>query len=767
MGEGGLYDEAAARLEVLLDLLVGLLDVDALVVGHLGGVAAGAVDGVGGDSSRLMTPWAMATRRDRLEVGERGGAGGGVGHDADALVDEALGVERLEDPPYGLHEVDVHGLVAVSQPKRRVDIVAGGVGVSGDNVLDGAGEEMAVVGQTGGEGRAVVEAEGFPALGLLERGLEGVDGTPVSDDLFLLGGEAEGGGGVVLAERGCRIAWILGAMMVGEKQREALTPRQHLLSKSNTQQGEPHRSSAAAASAALCCAAAAAALEECEECRKKASERIPPRLVRSRGNSSQKWRLPCESKSDRKMLGRNSRRTNEFVRPTRRAEFSFLVGRCCQKATHAGPLASRLSPLASARATPTHSHSCCNKSDSGSGSIDGTLPTLAKLPPPTLVHRATELASPPPHVRSTPTQLSQAGDALEAAILQGVDANPASTYREDRRAASSHSAPNTDDELGSDLSHHDDDRHLYSATTRTICPPPHLPSRRRCGQGRAELAHANRGAEGATNTGPKGVLRDQQLRAAQESAARSAAVHATNRRMESLALSSETYTQQVERERREAALRLHHELDDDQHTVSREAIADLQAKERRREARIAELKAFHASRSAADPTASAGVGSNERWFGHLREVDERGYVAAIDNEVHDVPIVIHIYSKAVEQCKRAHRRPRRPRTRLPAHQVPPGPRPPPLASDTVPRISDEEFDELNPKTLEVLPDAARVSCGQARGQPGACGSRPPLESRFGTGSSHSATAPRCHPTSSQPAPLATDPFSAHVDSDDD
>ncbi len=86
-------------------------------------------------------------------------------------------------------------------------------------------------------------------------------------------------------------------------------------------------------------------------------------------------------------------------------------------------------------------------------------------------------------------------------------------------------------------------------------------------------ARRNRGAEGATNTGPKGVLRDQQLRAAQESAARSAAVHATNRRMESLALSSETYTQQVERERREAALRLQHELDDDQHTVSREAIA--------------------------------------------------------------------------------------------------------------------------------------------------------------------------------------------------
>lgn len=300
--------------------------------------------------------------------------------------------------------------------------------------------------------------------------------------------------------------------------------------------------------------------------------------------------------------------------------------------------------------------------------------------------------------------MSGTGDALEAAILQGIDTNPASTYREDRRAAASHSAPNTDDELGSDLSDHDDDRDLYRRDDEDDLPAASTSPRGGDAIKRVQNSRtANRGAEGATNTGPKGVLRDQQLRAAHESAARSAAVHVTNRRMESLALSSESYTQQVERERREAALRLQHELDHDEHTVSREAIADLQAKERRREARIAELKAFHASRNPAHPTTvSMGVGSSERWFGHLREVDERGYVAAIDNEVHDVPIVIHIYSKAVEQCNvltaalaaLARVYPRTKFLQVQAAAIGFGHN----ADD-----DDEEFDELNPKTLEVLP----------------------------------------------------------------
>ncbi len=327
--------------------------------------------------------------------------------------------------------------------------------------------------------------------------------------------------------------------------------------------------------------------------------------------------------------------------------------------------------------------------------------------------------------------------------MQGIDANPTSSYREDRRAAaaSDASAPNTDDELGSDLPDDDDEeRDLYynddddddddhrGATSHTGIASSSGGSGVK---GIQNSRTANRGEEGATNTGPKGVLRDRQIKAQQESAARSASIHATNRRMEGLALSSETYTQQVEREKREAAQRLHREnLDSDDEdaggaAVSREAIADLQAKERRREMRIAELKSFHSARNSAlisgNPASiaigaatstTATVGATDRWFGHLREVDERGYVSAIDNEHRDVPVVIHIYSKAVAQCNvltaslasLARQYPRTKFLQVQAAAIG-------FGRSTNEDDEEEEYDEYNPKTLEVLPTVLVYKAG--------------------------------------------------------
>ena len=48
-----------------------------------------------------------------LEVGQGGAAARGVGHDPEALVDEALVPELAEDPPDRLHEGGVEGLVVV------------------------------------------------------------------------------------------------------------------------------------------------------------------------------------------------------------------------------------------------------------------------------------------------------------------------------------------------------------------------------------------------------------------------------------------------------------------------------------------------------------------------------------------------------------------------------------------------------------------------------------------------------------------------------
>ncbi|EST08500.1 Phosducin, thioredoxin-like domain protein [Kalmanozyma brasiliensis GHG001] len=291
--------------------------------------------------------------------------------------------------------------------------------------------------------------------------------------------------------------------------------------------------------------------------------------------------------------------------------------------------------------------------------------------------------------------MSASQDPIEAAILQGIDAQPASSYQEDRRAAATSSAPNTDDELGSDLPDDDDDlyqnddddashtRYGSAATTTTAGG-----SR---SHGLSSSRTATRGEEGATNTGPKGVLRDRQLRAQQESNARTAAVHATNRAMESLALSSETYSEQVAREKRETLARIGQETrESDDDSVSQSAIADLQAKEKRREARIAELKSTRTT---------TPIAGSERYFGHLREVDERGYVAAIDNEDPRIPVVIHIYSKAVAQCNSltaslASLARLYPRTKFLQVQA---------SAIGFGQEDEEEYDELDPKTLEVLP----------------------------------------------------------------
>ncbi|KAJ9475155.1 Phosducin domain-containing protein [Pseudozyma hubeiensis] len=306
--------------------------------------------------------------------------------------------------------------------------------------------------------------------------------------------------------------------------------------------------------------------------------------------------------------------------------------------------------------------------------------------------------------------MSGTADAIEAAILHGVDSQPTSTYREDRRADSGGSAHNTDDELGSDLPSDDDDD-LY-ANDEDGAGGAHESHSRTASSGLRGLQSsrtANRGEEGATHTGPKGVLRDRQLRAQQESSTRAANVNAINRKMESVAMTSESYNEQVAREKREAALQQNDDQDD---TASRSAIADLQAKERRKEQRIAELKSFHSTNPAATTLHSNPV-AKDRYFGHLREVDERGYVSAIDNEDPRVPVVIHIYSKAVAQCNMltnslsslARQYPRTKFLQVQAAAIG-------FGRDADADAEEEEFDEYNSKTLEVLPTVLVYKAGR-------------------------------------------------------
>ena len=188
-----------------------------------------------------------------FEVGEGGGQAPGVGHDAVGAVDAALVPELLEDPPDGLHVGEIHGLVvvveidpaahagdgfaplgdvgedhgaagfveladaggedvrgaleaelvlgegfdgqAVAVPaEAALDVVAAHGLVAGGDVLDGAGEEVAVVGEAGGEGRAVEEDEGGGAGAVGEGFFEGVVFLPEAEDAFFHLRERELGG---------------------------------------------------------------------------------------------------------------------------------------------------------------------------------------------------------------------------------------------------------------------------------------------------------------------------------------------------------------------------------------------------------------------------------------------------------------------------------------------------------------------------------------------------------------------------------------------
>ncbi|EPY28156.1 hypothetical protein STCU_05273 [Strigomonas culicis] len=186
----------------------------------------------------------------RLEVAQRRRAAGRVRHHLEPTVDVVLRVELGEDPPDRLHIVELHRLVVVIEvdpatgalhrlaplvgvphdnllalvivvanpilehvvgrldtellvdlkldwqtvtvpAKAAHNVVACLVGKARDDILDGAGENMTVVGETGGERRTVIEGVRLPALRELDRGLEGILFFPHCEDLLFHLGEVE------------------------------------------------------------------------------------------------------------------------------------------------------------------------------------------------------------------------------------------------------------------------------------------------------------------------------------------------------------------------------------------------------------------------------------------------------------------------------------------------------------------------------------------------------------------------------------------------
>ena len=205
-------------------------------------------------------------------VGQRGVLGPRVRQHSEALVDQALVVQLLERPHDRLHEVGVHGLVAVVEvdPARlagdvllplvgvlqhgggavlvelgqahvldlalvgdaqlllrlelggqavavpaehAVDLLAAHGLVARDDVLDVARQQVAVVRQAVGERRAVVEDVLFVAVALVDRRLEGSVGAPEVEDAVLQGREA-GAAGHVAELVGARVGAACGGGLV-------------------------------------------------------------------------------------------------------------------------------------------------------------------------------------------------------------------------------------------------------------------------------------------------------------------------------------------------------------------------------------------------------------------------------------------------------------------------------------------------------------------------------------------------------------------------
>ncbi len=230
-------------------------------------------------------------------------------------------------------------------------------------------------------------------------------------------------------------------------------------------------------------------------------------------------------------------------------------------------------------------------------------------------------------------------DPLEKAILEGgisqSDGFGPERRRDGHDPEEPDSAPNTDDELGSALSDdgaeplHDDLAALQDAEQAS------------------DLRATNAGRKGgpSTNTGPKGVLNDKRTQERLAANRRNDQVNAVNARLQGMALNANTWDEEEKQRRAEAKAK-----DGGQPAApaakapskDQASIEELAARERRREARIAELKE---RMSSAGGRGAKVVRGPSTWFGHLREVDAAGYADAIDKTEETTMVVVHIYSK--------------------------------------------------------------------------------------------------------------------------
>jgi Phosducin len=230
-------------------------------------------------------------------------------------------------------------------------------------------------------------------------------------------------------------------------------------------------------------------------------------------------------------------------------------------------------------------------------------------------------------------------DPLEKAILEGGISKD-DGFGPERRATghdpeAPSSEPNTDDELGSDISH-------GSAGASPVDKDLAALQEAEAESMRA-TSSGKRGGP-STHTGPKGVINDKKVQERLDRNKRQAAVGAVNQRLQGMALSASTWDEE-ERLRKLEAEEKEGRGSTMQDDASQQAsIEELAARERRREQRMEELKAKMMHGNGQGVKIVRGPNT---WFGHLREVDARGYADAIDRTEEGTYVVVHIYSKVI------------------------------------------------------------------------------------------------------------------------
>lgn len=180
-----------------------------------------------------------------------------------------------------------------------------------------------------------------------------------------------------------------------------------------------------------------------------------------------------------------------------------------------------------------------------------------------------------------------------------------------------------------------------SASTASNTPSP-SPSRSSSPQLSPSISAPTRST--GPQTGPKGVRADRDAFESDKRAQRRRNVNETNRKMERMAIRAGTSEEQ------EAMDRIQREERDRRADHERRAAGeeededeDQAAMQRYRAQRMAELQ----GRAAGSGAAKASSNGNAAYYGHLREVDAKGYLKAVDEAESSTTgaVVVHIYSK--------------------------------------------------------------------------------------------------------------------------